>query len=165
MGLLGRVLDGVIDGLDKLIDDKAVNHRRVIEQGLEIKGNWQTREIFLLGNPLTPEVLEETDGEYKNFSWGDTSENSRLTALAILLWFLDEREAYGYLDAFLNDFVARLPRQDFEQNFGYEFWRNRIISKRKRGKKHVDKYHQADLHDGYYLGNDDADDGGDDGGD
>ncbi|MDK2892700.1 hypothetical protein [Methanohalophilus sp.] len=160
MGLLGRVMDGVIERLDKLIDDKAVNYRRVIQQGLEIKGNWQTREIFLFGSPLTPapEVLEETDGKHKNFCWGDTSENSRLTALAILLWFLDEREAYDYLDAFLNDFVSRLPRHDFEQNFGYEFWRNRIISKRKRGNMHPD-------HDGYYLGDDDADDGDDDGGD
>jgi len=161
MGLLDRILDVVTVGLDKIIDDKAVNHRRVIEKGLEIKGNWQTGEIFLLGNPLTPEVLENNGGEYKTFSWGDTSEKSRLTALAILLWFLDEREAYDYLDAFLRDFVARLPRQDFEQNFGYEYWRNDILS--KRGKKLTsDKYHQADLHGGYYLGDDDADDGGDD---
>lgn len=161
MGLLDRIMDVVTVGLDKIIDDKAVNHRRVIEQGLEIKGNWQTGEIFLLGNPLTPEVLENNGGEYKTFSWGDTSEKSRQTALAILLWFLDEREAYDYLDAFLRDFVARLPRQDFEQNFGYEFWRNDILS--NRGKKLTsDKYHQADLHGGYYLGDDDADDGGDD---
>jgi len=91
----------------------------------------ETKEIFLFDSPLSLDILNKNNIVYeeREFCWGDNSEESDITALAILLWFLDKNETFLRKKAFLQDFVMEFLQEDFETTFNYEYWRNSKIQR------------------------------------
>lgn len=127
--------------LAAIVDEQWARHNAVIERGLHLRGEWASGRLFVQGEELEPPDWEDREkpwGQLRRptpkWRWGETGEESRATARAILEWFLDEREASSYLEAFLNDIVSRLPRADFERTVNYERWRNRELSRRSWGQ-------------------------------
>ncbi|MBP1909971.1 DUF6166 domain-containing protein [Methanolobus bombayensis] len=127
MGIIGSIADRVIDVLDALIDDKYALMSKINSRGMKIKGVWETKELFLYGLPVTPQILDQHSipRSVDEFKWGDDSEGSDMAALAILLSFLEKDEALSRKNLFLRDFVMMFPQEDFELLYNYVDWRNR----------------------------------------
>lgn len=127
--------------LDSLtISDEQARHNRVIQQGLKLRGEWETGRLFVQGEELIPddwEAREKPWGQLRDptpkWRWGDATESNRAAARAVLSWFLEQREVETYLEDF-EDVVARLPQEDFEQTIDFERWRNKLFSRRSWGR-------------------------------
>ncbi|KXS43902.1 MAG: hypothetical protein AWU59_829 [Methanolobus sp. T82-4] len=133
MGIIGSIADKVLDVLDAVVDEKAARMSKVNGRGLEVRGVWETKELFIYGSPLTPEILDEHDipRNADKFHWGDDSEGSEMAATAILLWFLEKDEVLARKNLFLRDFVMEFPQEDFELLYNYVGWRNRNTPRKK----------------------------------
>ncbi|MEA5387777.1 DUF6166 domain-containing protein [Haloarculaceae archaeon H-GB11] len=125
------IVGWVLDALDALLDDHQYRERVAIRDGLALAGRWRDRTLTVQGAPLEPSILADYgENPPAEFCWGDGSEASRLTALAVMLWLLPERRARHYADRFHRDVVADLPQADFDRTVPYERWRNRLIARR-----------------------------------
>ncbi len=133
MGIIGNIADKFLDVLDAVTDDKYALMSKINGRGMEIKGLWDTKELFIYGFPVSPEILDEHNIPRiaNDFKWGDNSDGSEMAALAILLSFLEKDEALQRKDLFLRDFVMMFPQEDFELLYNYVDWRNRNTPRRK----------------------------------
>ena len=120
-----------------LIDDQWANQNTVIKEGLHLRGEWATGQLFVHGEELHPVDWEEREkpwGQLRNptskFRWGEDSPANNAAVLAILQWFLDDHQLELYLEDFTTDIVAELPREDFEMTINYERWRNELLHRR-----------------------------------
>lgn len=123
------------------ISDRQARHNRVIEHGLQFRGEWESGRLFVNGEELIPADWEDREkpwGQLRDstpkWRWGDDAEANRAAARTILSWFLEEYEVEIYLDAFADDVVARLPQADFERTVNFERWRNRLLTHRSWGQ-------------------------------
>ena len=106
--------------------ERDANRRRVFEGGgLQIEGDWVSREIHLNGQKLELEILSKNKVRHNldRFCWGEDSPESCTTALAILLWFQTREEAFSLRQAFLRDYISKCQK-DFRFWFPFERWRN-----------------------------------------
>ncbi|TGC09166.1 DUF6166 domain-containing protein [Methanolobus halotolerans] len=128
MGIISIIADKVLDILDAVVDEKSARMSKINGRGLEVRGIWGTKELFIYGSPVTPEILDEHNisRTMNEFHWGDDSEGSEMAAFAILLWFLEKDEALVRKDIFFRDFVMRFPKEDFEILYNFVGWNNRI---------------------------------------
>lgn len=121
--------------LDALLKSMEQNHNltMVLRQGgVTITGKWKTREVFMGDERLSLELLDRAkiSHDLKAFHWGDGSQESSTTALAILLWFLPRPDALNMRDRFLKDYVSCFSR-DFKQWFPYPQWQSQSTRDQK----------------------------------
>jgi len=112
---------------------------------MELKGIWETKEVYLYGQPLkkvkTAQALEVSP-EKLQFSWGGTGREDHILAFTLLYQLMSKEDATHYMELFCEDFIAKIPKDDFETEFSMVYWRNnRADVGRKRNL--VDKYGDA----------------------
>ena len=87
---------------------------------MKIKGAWETREVYLDGKLLSP---ERSQGVYNHspggFNWGYSGSGPSQLALAIMLEKTGKDDHYH---AFKFDFIATLPKSDFEIEIDFDSW-------------------------------------------
>lgn len=83
-----------------------------------LKGEWSTRRIWLDGKELAPERSQRIRNHSPDgFAWSYGGSGPSQLALAILLEITDEETARKKYQDFKWNFVARLPKGDFEKEF------------------------------------------------
>ena len=85
---------------------------------ITLKGNYETREVWINGKLLHPErsqkiINHSPDG----FSWGYFGSGCSQLALAILLEVLPEKKALEDYQVFKFRVISNLPQTDFEKEF------------------------------------------------
>lgn len=87
------------------------------ESKLKIKGDWQTRRIWIDGEELFPgESQKIINHSPDGFAWGYGGSGPAQLALAILLKFLPKEDASARYQQFKWDVIAGFPQRDFEAN-------------------------------------------------
>jgi hypothetical protein len=82
---------------------------------MRIQGIYETREVFVDGNPLSPaESHKVSNHSPDGFNWGYGGSGPSQLALAILLLVLPLRKAVRAYQEFKWNLVARLPQGDFD---------------------------------------------------
>jgi len=82
---------------------------------IHLKGDYQSREVWLNGEPLSPTPSQKLINHSPDgFAWGYGGSGPAQLALAILLSRLTESEAVEMYQEFKWQVVARLPRSDFD---------------------------------------------------
>jgi hypothetical protein len=69
----------------------------------------EERVVLFDGKQLLPYESLKVDSMSFSFDWGNSGTGSRQLALAILLRITDKSEALALMDAFVREFIARLP--------------------------------------------------------
>lgn len=78
-------------------------------------GDFQTREVHIDGQLLRPDVsLKFRNHSPDGFNWGYGGSGPAQLALAILLKYMSPEEAIIHYQDFKWNWVAKLPREDFE---------------------------------------------------
>jgi len=83
---------------------------------MKIKGNWETKEVWLndklLSSTKSQEIINHSpDG----FNWGYRGSGCAQLALAILLEIFSKETALKYYERFKDEVVASLPKSNFEK--------------------------------------------------
>jgi len=82
-----------------------------------INGNWQTREVSIDGQPLSPKRSQKVRNHSPDgFMWSYGGSGPAQLALAILLMATSKEEASKYYQDFKFDVISRLPKNDFKLN-------------------------------------------------
>jgi len=84
-----------------------------------IEGNWKTREVTILGEPLDPAPSQKVYNHSPDgFNWGYSGSGPAQLALAILLYFTrgDAQLSVRYHQDFKFDKIAGLPQDDFRMS-------------------------------------------------
>lgn len=97
----------------------------------KLKGNFETREVWLDGKRLSPKRSQKVwNHSPDGFSWGYAGSGPAQLALAVCLEIMDEWEAKSYYPKFKWDIIAKLPQSDFEITIdtrpneeGWEIWK------------------------------------------
>lgn len=96
---------------------------------LHLKGIFQTGEVWLNGNPLSPEKsLQVINHNPKGFSWSYGGSGPAQLALAILLEILPGKKAAAFHQDFKWKFIATLPEKDFETELDVSGWLSEAVS-------------------------------------
>jgi hypothetical protein len=83
---------------------------------MKIKGNWETKEIWLDGNLLSPIKSQEiVNHSPDGFNWSYSGSGCAQLSLAILLEVFDKQTALKYYQRFKDEVIALLPQSDFEK--------------------------------------------------
>jgi hypothetical protein len=81
---------------------------------MEIRGSWQTKQVWIAGREVRPErSLRVRNHSPEGFSWGDSGSGSVQLALALLLELTHEDLALLWYQDVQSHIVARLARDDF----------------------------------------------------
>jgi predicted ribonuclease YlaK len=82
---------------------------------LELKGNMETREVWLFGNKLDPKAsLKLVNHSPDGFNWGYAGSGPAQLALAICLEIMGPDKALAIYQDFKFLYITRLPQTDFE---------------------------------------------------
>lgn len=83
-----------------------------------IKGNWETRQVYINEDQLDPKQSQMVFNHSPDgFNWGYSGSGPAQLALALLLRFTrDDEIAVKYHQAFKDTVIASLPEGDFELN-------------------------------------------------
>lgn len=86
-------------------------------QQIHLKGNFQTREVWLNGRKLNPKrSLKKVNHSPDGFNWGYGGSGPAQLALAICLRLFDDEGLQVY-QRFKWKYIATLPQSDFELSF------------------------------------------------
>lgn len=89
-----------------------------------LKGNYQTREVWLNGKYLSPSKSQSVINHSPDgFDWGYGGSGPAQLALAICLELFGSSEGYQRLKW---DYIAMLPKKDFEIEIN---WKPSLFSK------------------------------------
>jgi hypothetical protein len=81
---------------------------------MKIRGNWETKRVWIGGREVRPErSLRVRNHNPDGFSWGDGGGGSAQLALALLLELTHEALALLWYEDVQSHIVARLARDDF----------------------------------------------------
>lgn len=85
---------------------------------IKLKGNWQTRQIWLNGEYLSPQKSQaKVNHSPDGFNWGYGGSGPAQLALAICMK-LYGNDCYKWIDVdyqqFKFDFISTLPKSDFD---------------------------------------------------
>lgn len=87
----------------------------------KLKGNYQTRQIWLNDKILNPiRSLRKINHSPSGFAWGYNGSGPAQLALAILLELIPEDHALEYYQSFKDSCIAALPQTDFELILQYD---------------------------------------------
>jgi hypothetical protein len=79
-----------------------------------IKGNWETREVTIDGEFLSPVASKKIwNHSPDGFNWGYAGSGPAQLALGLLLEVTDEREAILLHQSFKFECISSLPQGDF----------------------------------------------------
>lgn len=82
---------------------------------LKLKGNWNSRKIWLEGKELQPEESQKVFNHSPDgFNWGYGGSGPAQLALAICLTHLPKEEAIRRYQEFKWNVITKLPQSDFE---------------------------------------------------
>jgi len=88
---------------------------------MHIKGCFETRKVYVDGGELDPKYSQRVyNYSPDGFDWG--YDGSAQFALALLLTVCSSRVAVALHQKFKLDFVACLPRGDFETELDLNYW-------------------------------------------
>jgi len=80
---------------------------------IHLKGNWESRNVWLNGKPLSPRKSQKVVNHSPDgFNWGYGGSGPAQLALAICLELFDESVQY---QKFKFDYIATLPQSDFDK--------------------------------------------------
>ena len=92
---------------------------------MKLKGNWETREVWLNSVLLAPELSQKVYNHSPDgFNWGYGGSGPAQLALAILLEVVDQETALKNYQDFKFDIIAKLPESNFEVNIDVISWIN-----------------------------------------
>jgi len=84
---------------------------------MKIKGNWETKEVWLDGKLLSPLKSQEiVNHSPDGFNWSYCGSGCSQLALAILLEVYDKETAIKNYQEFKFDVISTLPPSNFEIN-------------------------------------------------
>ncbi len=137
---LGKMVDNFLeDETSKII--RVQKHDGV----LELEGFYKTGKVYLYGIELTKDKIcdtygWETDDVY--FSWGDPEDMGGFyLACAILLEVYGKEEVCKIAKQFFNDWLKRLPKEDFYREINVLVWHaNASIPRNKRKYRNEIEY-------------------------
>ncbi|SRR6056297_1720166 len=146
MGFLGNLFDKMLDSMDK---DPTLKWNVLLKNDgvIKVRGIWKSKEIFINDKPLEIEKAVDAVGIDQNklsISWGEKERADQFLAFAILFQFMSIDDAEKYIDKFCEDFVSRLPKEDFNTEFGLLHWYNNKSGAYKKGKLKSDRYGSAE---------------------
>lgn len=86
---------------------------------MEIKGNWETREVTIDGKPLDPSRSQKIwNHSPDGFNWGYGGSGPAQLALALLLQTgLSDHDVIHMYQLFKQDVISKLPQSDFTMNY------------------------------------------------
>ena len=88
---------------------------------MKIKGKWSTREIWIDGVLLRPEMSQNVYNHSPDgFNWGYGGSGPAQLALAIMLLVHPKERALECYQTFKWDEVAKWPQGDFEKEIGFQ---------------------------------------------
>lgn len=88
---------------------------------VHLKGNWETREVWLNGEKLTPERSQKIwNHSPDGFNWGYGGSGPSQLALAVLLELCNMNAAISSHHKFKDEVIALLPQMDFEKDVYFQ---------------------------------------------
>lgn len=100
---------------------------------IKLKGNWETREIWLNGRSLSPKKSQKVwNHSPDGFNFGYSGSGPAQLALAIMLELFPKDEALRLYQQFKRDVIAALPQSNFETTIDIDEWK-RSLDKQMTG--------------------------------
>ena len=101
-------------------------HKLIAQEPIFVKGEYETKNIWLNGTQLTPEQSQQIYKHSSNgFDWGHSGDGAAQLSLAILLEITKNKKVSLILHhLFKNDFIIYLPKSDFEISIKIGSWLN-----------------------------------------
>jgi hypothetical protein len=88
-----------------------------------LSGEWETRKVWLAGQPLDPKASQEVwNHSPDGFAWGYGGSGPAQLALAVLLKFTDKQTAIENYQDFKWEIIAQLEQKDFEVEINLNPW-------------------------------------------
>ena len=90
---------------------------------MKLKGEWESREVWVDGKYLSPEMSQNIRNHSPDgHCWSYSGSGPSQLALSILLYHFPEQTAVRWYQDFKQDIIAPLPAGDFEIEIDLDAW-------------------------------------------
>ena len=90
---------------------------------MKIKGNWETRQVWIDGEYLDPAKSQKVHNHSPDgHNWSYSGSGPAQLALSILLHYLPKQIAMSWYQDFKQDVIAGLPPGDFQMEMDFAEW-------------------------------------------